>query len=430
MCHMRVSEKYRVWHGLCHHDDAQMAPLSYNHIDGYAQGPSTLTKYRPGEHVPGLCAGGWHDAGDYDLRVESQSGEAYILALTYETFGINYDVTTVDQERQIVEIHQPDGKNDLLQQVEHGMLCVVGGYKSLGRLYRGIICSGLRQYVLLGDGSTMTDGIPGNEDDRWVFTEDNPPRELTTAAHMAACARVLRGFNDTLADDCLAAAAELYGRTDGTGRAKNAKIHAAAELLLTTGEAKYRNCLLSDTEYIAKDIRSLGWIVCRALKAVDDEAFAAAVRDALLPEAKQYAKESAETPYGIPYHPHIWGAGWDIQSLAFRYYFLREAFPDVFLPDLLFNALNFVLGVHPGSNTASFASGVGSVSASVAYGANRADWSSIPGGVISGTALIRPDFPELLEFPFLWQQTEYVMGGGSSHYMFLVLAVRQILGET
>ena len=55
------------------------------------------------------------------------------------------------------------------------------------------------------------------------------------------------------------------------------------------------------------------------------------------------------------------------------------------------------------------------------------DWSYIPGGVISGTALIRPDFPELLVWPYLWQQTEYVLGGGSSHYMFLVLAVRHLL---
>ena len=55
------------------------------------------------------------------------------------------------------------------------------------------------------------------------------------------------------------------------------------------------------------------------------------------------------------------------------------------------------------------------------------DWSYIPGGVISGTALIRPNFPELLVWPYLWQQTEYVLGGGFSHYMFLVLAVRHLL---
>ena len=429
MCHMRVSEKYRVWHGLCHHDDARMAPLCCNHIDGYAQGPSSLTKYAPGDPVPGLNAGGWHDAGDYDLRVESQAGEAYILALTYETFGVDYDVTTVDQAKHTVEIHQPDGKNDLLQQVEHGMLSVVGGYRNLGRLYRGIICSDLRQYVLLGDGSVMTDGIPGNEDDRWVFTEDNPPRELTTAAQTAACARVLRGFNDGLADACLKTAEELYERTAGEGRAKNAKIHAAAELLLTTGESRYRDFLLSETEHIAREIRALGWIVCRVLDAVGDASFSSAVRSALLPEGERFALESAETPYGIPYRPHIWGAGWDIQSLAFRYYFLHAACPALFPPDLLYNALNFILGCHPGSNTASFASGVGARSVSAAYGINRADWSSIPGGVVSGTALIRPDFPELLVFPFLWQQTEYVMGGGSSHYMFLVLAVRKLLAR-
>jgi hypothetical protein len=65
----------------------------------------------------------------------------------------------------------------------------------------------------------------------------------------------------------------------------------------------------------------------------------------------------------------------------------------------------------------------------VGYGLNRADWSYIPGGVVSGTALIRPDFPELLEFPYLWQQVEYVMGGGSSHYMFLALAAQQLLTD-
>jgi hypothetical protein len=141
----------------------------------------------------------------------------------------------------------------------------------------------------------------------------------------------------------------------------------------------------------------------------------------------QLDSQNAETPYGVPYRPSIWGAGWDIQRFGFEYYFLTSAYPDIFPAETVYNALNFVLGCHPGSNNASFASGVGAKSATVAYGLNRADWSYIPGGVVSGTALIRPDFPELLEFPFLWQQVEYVLGGGSSHYMFLVLAAQQLL---
>lgn len=429
MCHVRVNEKYRVWHDFCHMDDARMAPVSYNHIDGYAQGASTMTKYKPGDVVPGLNIGGWHDAGDFDLRVESQAGETYILALAYESFNVDYDATAIDQQSRVVEIHQPDGKADLLQQIENGALTVIGGYRSLGRLYRGIICNDLRQYVLLGDAGAMTDNEIGNADDRWVFTEDNPSRELTTAAQMAAASRVLKGFNDTLSVQALEAARELFEITRVENRSKAAKIHAAVELYLTTGEDKYKRYLLDETEYIAQNISRVGWYVGRAEKKMKDSKFTKAVREALLGFKEDLDKQGAETPYGIPYRPHIWGAGWDIQSFGYRHYFLHTAYPEIFGSEYIYNALNFVLGCHPGSNTSSFASGVGTESATVGYGLNRADWSYIPGGVISGTALIRPDFPELLVFPYLWQQVEYVMGGGSSHYMFLVLAAQQLLSQ-
>lgn len=430
MCHMRVNEKYRVWHDLCHNDDARMAPVNFNHIDGYFQGPSTLCKYQPGEPVPGLNAGGWHDAGDFDLRIESQAGEAYILSLAYEAFHVDYDATLIDQAQKLVEIHQPDGRNDILQQIEHGALSFIGAYNALGRMYRGIICNDLRQYVMLGDAAAMTDGIAGNEDDRWVFTEENPPRELTTAAQCAAVARALRGFNDELAAQSLKAAQELFDETPVSDDVTHsAKIHAAVELLLATGDARYRDYILASTTFIMDNLETLGWIIARGVTAVSDDAFTAALRSQLPKLASHYESLSAETPYGIPYRPHIWGAGWDIQRLGFQYYFLHKAFPDIFGPDLIYNALNFILGCHPGSNNASFASGIGTRSATTAYGFNRADFSYIPGGVISGTALIRPDFPELLEWPFLWQQTEYVLGGGSSHYMFLVLAAKELLGE-
>ncbi len=429
MCHMRVNEKYRVWHDFCHMDDARMAPVDFNHIDGYVQGPSTLTKFKPGDPVTGLNVGGWHDAGDFDLRVESQAGETYILALAYETFGKDYDVTAIDQTSRVVEIHQPDGKPDMLQQIEHGALSVVGGYRALGRLYRGIICNDLRQYVMLGDAGAMTDNNPGNGDDRWVFTEENPTRELTTAAQLAATSRVLKGFNDTLSVQALEVARELFDRTPVAAPSKASKLHAATELYLTTGEEQYRNVLLQEREFIADNIERVGWFVGRAEQKMNDARFSKAVRDALLGFRDQLEEQGAETPYGVPYRPNIWGAGWDIQRFGYNHYFLHTAYPDIFGPEFIFNALNFILGCHPGSNTASFASGVGAQSATVGYGLNRADWSYIPGGVVSGTALIRPDFPELLEFPFLWQQVEYVMGGGSSHYMFLVLAAQQLLSE-
>ena len=431
MCHMRVAEKYRVWHDACHMDDARMARAG-NHIDGYAQQPN-LSKYAEGDIVPGVNVVGWHDAGDFDLRIESQIGESYILALAYEAFHPEIDVTAINQEKHTVEIHEPDGRNDLLQQVENGALTVVRSYQALGRLYRGIICNTVRQYVLLGDAAAMTDGKIGNDDDRWIFTEDNPMRALSTVAQLAGTSRVLKGFNDELSRECLEIARDVYAQTEAKGWLEALKLQAAVELYLTTGETEYLDFVLAHQEMVVKGIGRTGWFTARFVQQLSSKkdkrsrAFVAAFREALQGYRADLEKRAAETPYGVPYRPSIWGAGWDIQRCGFEYYFLTSAYPDIFPATTVYDALNFVLGCHPGSNSASFASGVGAKSATVAYGLNRADWSYIPGGVVSGTALIRPDFPELLEFPFLWQQTEYVLGGGSSHYMFLVLAAQQML---
>jgi hypothetical protein len=245
---------------------------------------------------------------------------------------------------------------------------------------------------------------------------------------LAGASRVLRGFNDELSNECLTIATDIYNQTEASGFLTGVKLQAAVELYLATEEKSYLDFIFSQQELITKGIGRTGWFTARIVKQLEKNKdkrrrqFASAFRTALIDYQKQLEKQSEETPYGVPYRPSIWGAGWDIQRFGFEYYFLSNAYPELFPSTTIYNALNFILGCHPGSNTASFASGVGAKSATVAYGLNRADWSYIPGGVVSGTALIRPDFPELLTFPFLWQQTEYVLGGGSSHYMFLVLA--------
>jgi endoglucanase len=267
-------------------------------------------------------------------------------------------------------------------------------------------------------------------DDRWVFTEDNPSRELTVSAHLAAAARVLKGFNDTLSTQCLDVARAIFSHDyQLTGRTTNSKIHAASELYLTTGDDQYKDYILQNEESVIKGIRELGWLIGRALPKINNAEFTAAVKNSAKSLSDDITRQANETPFGVPYQPQIWGAGWAIQSFGVRQYFLHAAFPDIFPSAPIFNTLNFILGVHPGENTASFASGVGARSTIVAYGVNRADWSYIPGGVSSGTALIRPDFPELLDWPYLWQQQEYVMGGGATNFMFLVLAADQLLSE-
>lgn len=443
MCHMRVNEKYRVWHGWCHMDDARMAPVDSNHFDGYIQGASTLTKYQPGETVPGLNAGAWHDAGDFDLRIESQSETVYGLTLAYETFDVKYDNTTINQHTHVVEIQRPDGKPDILQQVEHGLLSIIGGYRTIGRFYRGIIEPTLRQYTTLGDASNITDnkfyndvkasdrqssvGLPNSPDDRWVFTEDNPRRTLQVAAALAAANRVMKFYNDTLADDCLRIAEQVWNETTD----KNApdRIELATELYITTRDKKYADFLVANKDVVARQIDNYGWVVGRVLPMINNEDLTNTVTAAVKTLFDKIKLQGKETPYGVPYKPNIWGAGWDIQHFGFKQYFLHAAFPKIVSDNYMLAALNFILGCHPGSNRASFASGVGAHSMIPAYGFNRADWSYIPGGIASGTALIRPDFPELLPFPFLWQQGEYVLGGGTTDYLFLVLGANEVLNK-
>ena len=442
MCHMRINDRYRVWHDLCHMDDALMAPLDSNHFDGYKQGSKTFTKYNPIDPVPRLNQGGWHDAGDYDLRVESQSGTVQMLALALEEFDAEYDQTMVDQENNLVEMHQPDDVNDVLQQIEHGVLTILGGYDALGRLYRGIICPTLRQYVMLGDAASMTDNliydphldsgkVAGNRsgiaDDRWVFTEENPSRALRVASGLASASRVLATYKPDLSQKCIIAAENLWKANYSATPMQ--KVQAATELLLATGNEVYLNYFLSNKEELAKNIERTGWLIGRVLEKIDDENFVKVISEEVAKFKKQIEEERMENPYGVPYEPKIWGAGWGIQRFGVEQYFLHSRFPDIFPSDYMLHSLNFVLGCHPGPNNASFASGVGSKSIKVAYGVNRADWSFIPGGVVSGTALIRPDYPELLEWPFLWQQTEYVMGGGGTNFMFLVLAADKILNN-
>jgi endoglucanase len=278
------------------------------------------------------------------------------------------------------------------------------------------------------EASAPAVGLPGSPDDRWVFTENNPRRELQTSAALAAAARALKGYNDDLAARSLKVAIALYDAAKPQDEAM--RVGAATELLITTKEAKYRQLLLSQKDAIAKNIERVGWRVGRTLPLVKDEAYSKTVRDAVAGYRQKVDELAKETPYAVPYKPDIWGAGWNIQQFGWDQWMLHLSFPDLFPRTYALQALSFILGVHPGSNTASFVSGVGAKSLTTAYGFNRADWSHIPGGSASGTALIRPDFPELKHWPFFWQQTEYVLGRGTTDYLLLVLAADYVLNRS
>jgi hypothetical protein len=125
-----------------------MAPTDLFISTGTGRGHRHSPIFKHPQHVPHLDRGGWHDAGDYDLRIESQAVTTLRLAWMYELFNMDLDVTTIDQDKRLVIIHKPDGVPDALQQVEHGVYTILGGYKGLGRLYRGMINLRVNSMVL------------------------------------------------------------------------------------------------------------------------------------------------------------------------------------------------------------------------------------------------------------------------------------------
>ncbi len=452
MCHVAVWDVLRIWHGACHLDDGVQAPPSTEHFDSYVQGPVLKERFKALEHIPHLAQGGWHDAGDYDLAAGSQAHVTQLLTLVGETFAVRTDQTTVDQAERRVVLHKPDGVPDIVQQVEHGALNLLSGYRAAGHSFGGIIEGDVEQYSLLGDTASMTDnliydpslkpnetrpGRSGRRDDRWVFTEEDTSLEYKVAAALAAASRTLRASNPALAQECLATALKVWDREHGRaplsaraayipGNPEAQEIEAAVELFAATGDRKFTDRLRAVLPAIEKNFAGVGWAVARVLPAIDDKAFVETVGRAAEKYAAETASEMAANPFGVIWRPKIWGEGWNIQHFAVGQYFLLKAFPKLYDRETVLRALSFVLGCHPGSNI-SFVSGVGARSITVGYGFNRADWSYIPGMNVSGTALIRPDFPELKDnFPFLWQQTENVIGGAAT-YIFTVLAADELL---
>ena len=472
MDHMEVNEAYRVWHGAPYLDDCLQAPVNHQHFDGYSQGPTTETKYKSLERIPGMAVGGWFDAGDFDIQTGSHNSVISSFVESWENFKVDRDETFIDQKTRFVDIHRPDGKPDILQQIEHGTLNLVAQCENIGHPVRGIIVPNLHQYHHLGDAINETDNLPYNSnlkpyetdgkssgtlDDRWAFTNRMTFLDYQTAASLAEASRALRGFNNELADKSLNCAIKLLEEADEATKnpkvkedpwmkmiGKGADVNTVLQLYITTKEKKYADRFLEQIwplleqmmGGISKNSGFSGGFGIRgamnpALMALPymDVTFKAKLRDYIL-KYKQYIVESEkDNPYGVPMSVRGWGGTSTVINWAITNYYIHKAYPDVMGKEYVYKGLNFIFGCHPYSNL-SFVNAVGAYSKKVAYGNNRADFTTIAGGVVPGLILLKPDFLENKDdWPFLWGENECVIDGGA-FYVFLANAVEELQKES
>jgi endoglucanase len=317
----------------------------------------------------------------------------------------------------------------------------------------------------------------GKPDDRWIFSNTNPFFQWNAIAALAAAADTLKGYDGALAKDCLETAIKAWNDEKahptqsptggGLGGAAPAGAPgggvlaasqgtvsgahngaatstastppappppappagfdrrafsvaqdwaAALELTIATkGAEPYKSRLkeLFPQVITPQQMGFRGWTAVRALPYLDANA-----KDQLREAVKTYMagldKELDATPFGVPPSQGTWGGSGAVVDMAIRMYFLHKAFPDLVGPEYTLRAVNYILGTHPVSST-SYVAGVGTVSKTKTYSNNRADNAYIPGAVIPGYIIIKPDFPECIDdFGFLWFEDEAVVAGSAS----------------
>jgi len=455
MNHMTVNEGYRIWHGEPFKEGYLQAPQS-DHFDLHSQGAQTNTKYKPYELIPGLNVGGYFDAGDFDIETGSNISVVQNMVAAWELFHPMRDETFVSEEQRYVDLHRPDGKPDLLQYIEHGVLNLLAQAENIGFMSSTLSNSVLDNYHHLGDAAAITDGLhydpslpkyvksadgkrSGTPDDMWAFTNRNPNSDINAANMFAAASRVLKGYNDDLSARCLKQSKRLQAeatqimqsrmannrnRQGGQGfgggnRGGGGNMATNLQLYIATGEKSYIDQFVEQI-WPALD-RNVNGSIRTAMDAIPY--MDAAYKERLRPYAEKYKdyleQVSNNNPYGVPIGEGNWAGSGAVVTYGTTAAFANLYFPDIIDKKYAYNAAAFMFGCHPYHNYSLVAAVGAARPKQVFYGNNRADFSFIPGNVAPGLLFRKPDhFENYDDWPFLWGQNEGTIAGNTSYYIF------------
>ncbi len=446
MNHMKVREGYRIWHGEPFIEGYRQAPPSTDHFDLHSQGPTTDTKFKALELIPGLNVGGYFDAGDFDIETESNINVVQNFVRTWEYFKPLRDQTFVDEKQRYVELHRPDGKPDILQFIEHGVLNLLAQAEIIGHMSQALSNSVLFNYHHLGDAASLTDGLPYNpelgryevaadgkssgfNDDMWAFTTRNRGRDQQAATMFAAASRALKGYNDDLAARALAQSKRLTQEASApaanqtamrAGRgAGGGDVATNLQLYISTGEQQYLD-KYQEQIWTSLD-RGVNNNLLTALNAIPH--LPASYKEKLKPyvvKYKEYVESlEKENPYGVPIGTGNWAGNGGIVSFGTTVCFASKYFPEIVDKRHAYKVTDYLYGCHPYHNYSLVATLGATRPKAVFYGNNRADFSFIPGNMAPGLLFRKPDhFENYDDWPFLWGQNEGTIAGNTSYVIF------------
>ncbi|NLW49254.1 MAG: hypothetical protein GXY85_00225 [Candidatus Brocadiaceae bacterium] len=426
MCHAHVDlGPGIVGHAHCHMDDGIRVPAHYAGTDGFVGYECTGTPYEAGDPIP-CGVGGWHDAGDCDLNIYAQGYATYLLALAYEEFGLDRDVSTLDVSTRTFQAGRPDGTPDVLQQVEWGALWLLSMLQEDGRSYVGVVVqANLRRNDV--PWNEMTDNRPGTGDERHVYVDYHADLQCMQAAALSAAARALREARPELARRCVEGARrayehfgsrqEVYRKTayfypNTKGRDGNV-LTALGELYMTTADPAYLRQLEAMTETIeALDLdypskqestSSSYWYAPPVLARLARRLPEGRLRSACVSTCRRAARFHAERLGGRPWAGHYTDFGKVGNTAAphrraFDVYWLSQVAGDVVSMGQAVQPMLWTYGFHPFSNV-SFVSGIGPDSPKSIFSLHlravlKPLLGTVPGAPVPGMTAIRPYFPD------------------------------------
>ena len=445
MNHVTVNEGYRIWHGEPFKEGYLQAPPSTDHFDLHSQGPTTDTKYKALELIPGLNVGGYFDAGDFDIETGANINVVQNFVRTWELFKPLRDKTFVSEKQRYVDLHRPDSIPDIIQYIEHGVLNLVAQAENIGHMSQTLSNSVLDNYHHLGDAASITDGLhydpklapyeksadgksSGTPDDMWAFTSRNPSLDFRAATMFAAASRALKGYNDDLSARALKQSKRLLKEAtelmpESSPKNKRQKVTedmaANLQLYVSTGEKNY---LERFTQEIWQSLEgNVNYNIMTAMDAIPymDASYKEKLRPYVLKYKEYLDSLNHDNPYGLPIGRGNWAGNGGMVNFGTTVCFASKYFPDIIDSSYAFKVANWLYGCHPYHNY-SFVATVGATRPkAVFYGNNRADFSAIPGNMAPGVLFRQPDhFENYDDWPFLWGQNEGTIAGNTSYVIF------------
>lgn len=386
-------------------DESFVGGKSWARPAGHARDMATCRrgKDRQGNRWPGCdytldLTGGWYDAGDHGKYVVNGGIAVWTLANLYERQQVR-DVDSPFRDGLVSIPEAGNGINDLLDEIrfqlefmlrmqapDDAVARVPAGVKRTGPglEFTRIDAAGMAHHKVADERWTPLPVPPHEDRERRVLAPVSTAATLNLAAVAAQCARIWKTLDEPFASRCLAAAEKAFAAARrnpavyfiadfegsgayGDGRLDDEFFWAAAELFVTTGDARYLELLRASPWFTAALRREPGWSNVGALGVVSLAMLPSALeaeerrrlQRLIVTAADRFDDERAQSGYRIPYSGtrYPWGSNSSLLNRAIVLALAYDWSGEVAYRNAVIDTLDYLLGRNPLER--SFISGYG-----------------------------------------------------------------------